>query len=53
MSEYNRTTRSRRVPRMPREGSNRAQLRTALVRGDYDELPSRMPSRINRRDRQS
>ena len=39
----------RRVPRMPREGSNRTKLRSALAHGDWDDLPTTMPARTMRR----
>lgn len=38
----------RRVNKIRREGSNRAQVRQALTTGNYDELPASMPTRLIR-----
>ena len=39
----------RRAARMPLEGRNRTQLRATLRMGDWDSLPTTMPSRVMRR----
>lgn len=38
-----------RVPRIDREGMHRTRTRVALANGDWDDLPSTQPARINRR----
>lgn len=46
-TDHSKTT--RRVPRIDVEGRNRTRLRQSLHRGDWDELPSMMPTRVMRR----
>lgn len=48
-SDHSRTSKPRRVPRVPREGSTRTSTRIALARGQWDDQPSTMPTRVNRR----